>query len=789
MSNHQKSAMQHDDVRVSLIVPVCNVAPYVRNCLDSLIGQTLNEIEILCYDDASTDESGQILEEYAQKDARVKVVHYPENKTAAQARKDGTLQAKGQYIIYVDGDDGLFPNACENLVAAMDANQVDMIQFDTEVVVDEELPEGRIDALKKLLTPYHGRLNGDILKYCFAENKFHFQIWNKIYKAEICKQAMRHFPDGRFSKAQDLFAFFLISYFSHSYLGLPQEKYYRYGFGRGVTGHTHLSRATIKRYAEQALVAQGIRKFLSDMNSIDDYQVCLQNVESRLFFDSYAQLQQHILKEDMPYAFDLYCQYWGVETLLRGFVTEDLYESKHWAEQLLPSNLLHLPPRKVKKIATFYHSIANGGAQRVVVNLIHLWKKLGYDIVLYTDVPPSPDDYPLPAGVNRVVISPFALNDPEKRSVRMKEFYQSLKEQQVDLVVYHAWVAPSVLWDLLCAKLAGALFYVHCHSVFSMPLLSSSIVNRFFDLQSVYQLADGIITLSETDSHYWRNFNTRVFTVVNPLTEDLKTATTAPLQGKTLLWVGRISAEKNPLHAIEIFYHVHQVHPDAKLQIVGKGVENLENEMRYLITSLKLNDSVELCGFHQDVSSFYRHADLLLSTSQYEGFSLSLQEAQSYGLPCVLYNMPNLTLLEGGKGVFPVNMGDINAAAQEIIRLFNQPALLRQAGIEAKSNVIEKCAIDFELLWQNIIESTNNEQTKLLVDSYERRMLQTLTDHVQTYILSHQKDDASQIPEKLSKTIIGKLLHKFFTLYNRLESGGLSEFKRILQEKKELKAH
>ena len=89
---------------VSVVIPVYNAAPWLRQCLDSVVGQTLREIEIICVDDGSTDESPQILEEYAQADERVRILHQ-QNQYAGVARNNGLAHASGKYIIFWDSDD------------------------------------------------------------------------------------------------------------------------------------------------------------------------------------------------------------------------------------------------------------------------------------------------------------------------------------------------------------------------------------------------------------------------------------------------------------------------------------------------------------------------------------------------------------------------------------------------------------------------------------------------------------------------------------------------------------
>ena len=80
--------MENRQIKVSVIIPVYNVEPYLRQCLDSVVGQTLQEIEIICVDDESTDGSLQILEEYAKKDERIQIITQ-KNAGAGAARNKG----------------------------------------------------------------------------------------------------------------------------------------------------------------------------------------------------------------------------------------------------------------------------------------------------------------------------------------------------------------------------------------------------------------------------------------------------------------------------------------------------------------------------------------------------------------------------------------------------------------------------------------------------------------------------------------------------------------------------
>lgn len=117
------------DLKISIIIPVYNVEKYLRKCLDSCINQTLKDIEIICVDDCSTDDSYKILEEYQQKDRRIKVLRQEKNNRQGVARNKGLEIATGEYIWFVDSDDYIDTKACQILYGAIKEFDVEMLCF------------------------------------------------------------------------------------------------------------------------------------------------------------------------------------------------------------------------------------------------------------------------------------------------------------------------------------------------------------------------------------------------------------------------------------------------------------------------------------------------------------------------------------------------------------------------------------------------------------------------------------------------------------------------------------
>ena len=115
-------------VKVSIIVPVYNVGEYLRPCVESLLSQTMKEIEIILVDDGSKDDSPAICDEYKERDQRVVVIHQ-KNQGVSVARNCGIEVSKGKWITFVDGDDWADPQLCEKTVSFAEGTDSDVLIF------------------------------------------------------------------------------------------------------------------------------------------------------------------------------------------------------------------------------------------------------------------------------------------------------------------------------------------------------------------------------------------------------------------------------------------------------------------------------------------------------------------------------------------------------------------------------------------------------------------------------------------------------------------------------------
>jgi glycosyltransferase involved in cell wall biosynthesis len=128
------------DTCVSVIVAIYNVARYLPQCLESVLAQTFTRFECILMDDASPDSCGAICDEYARRDARIRVIHNEENKGSSLNRKIGFEQAHGEYVLFIDGDDWIDCAMLEKLYNAAASADCDMAYCDFYEYNDKDIP-------------------------------------------------------------------------------------------------------------------------------------------------------------------------------------------------------------------------------------------------------------------------------------------------------------------------------------------------------------------------------------------------------------------------------------------------------------------------------------------------------------------------------------------------------------------------------------------------------------------------------------------------------------------------
>lgn len=171
---------------ISIIIPVYNASKYLAECLDSVLVQTFTDIEIICINDGSTDDSLQILKAYQQKDSRIIIIDQ-KNGGVSAARNAGLAIAQGKYIGFVDSDDTVNPDYFDTLFKAAERHHADMV-FSRSLSDSCAIKYNRLynqQEIREFILPLYFKEDG------------HNSVWNKLYSAEVIRENNIIFPVGK----------------------------------------------------------------------------------------------------------------------------------------------------------------------------------------------------------------------------------------------------------------------------------------------------------------------------------------------------------------------------------------------------------------------------------------------------------------------------------------------------------------------------------------------------------------------------------------------------------------
>ncbi|MBQ3367611.1 glycosyltransferase family 2 protein [bacterium] len=243
--------------KISIIIPVYNVEIYLRECLDSCVNQTLEDIEIICVDDCSTDNSYEILEEYQQKDSRIKIFKQERNNKQGAARNKGLEVATGEYIWFVDSDDYIDTKACQILYNAIKEFGVDMLcfsatQFSEENGYRKYFYDGYFHQGIQINKIYHPQTDWRKIKFA------HMNVtpWAYITKASMIQKF--RFREGVWHEDIDFTPILLAS--ANSFCFIPYSAYFR----RNNPSSTTQTAISQKRSEDLVKTLEYLDKFVSD---------------------------------------------------------------------------------------------------------------------------------------------------------------------------------------------------------------------------------------------------------------------------------------------------------------------------------------------------------------------------------------------------------------------------------------------------------------------------------------------------------------------------------------------
>ena len=758
--------------KVSIIVPVYNVENYLGKCLDSLVNQTLHEIEIILVNDGSTDSSKIICDEYAGKDSRIIVIHKKNNEGLLLARKTGVLLARGKYTCFVDSDDYLSsPESIQTVFDLIEKEKVDILQFSVNIFGD--IPFQTEDNLRNWLKVFPYPISGShkIIKTCL-DNKYSWNLWNKIYRTEVCKQAYAQVKDVHIVIAEDLYGYFLISYYAKSFLGISTAPLYQYRYGNGSTTTQKITLPHFNNYAKAIEIVRYLHEFLDQENELQAYRKILDYLKNHLLESAIYRLMQ-LPESDFSDGYKLLLNCDSPLDIINVLYRNFSYREKILAEKTAHLNFSQAGNRKIKTVGIFYHRLYQGGVEKVISLQIPLFLKMGYSIVLFTDEINPDKEYPIDDSVQRVILPRIYPDD------RASVLSHALSQYHVDMLLYHAASSENLLFDLLLIKSLGVSVVLTRHELTSQDMQDQS--KRVGLFHQIYSLADILVVLSRMEEAYYRLMGCNAVYIPNPVEfPDPGIRSDLP-KNNTILWIGRLDRrQKNYRDALRIMQRVAARHPNAKMLIVGgECTKGSVKEIQDFIHEFRLEDRIEWHDYTLDVAGYYQKAGIHLVTSSYESFPMVMIESKSFGVPLVTYSMPYLELLRDKKGYIEVPQNDIDSAADAICKLLNDENTYSSLARQAAQSLAPFKSFNQESAWEKIIDTVENRGKITLTPQHStetenmlRLFFQTMYFHYEKGIEKKQNTSSLKILKYriLSKILVGKKKEHYRQKYLKIKT-------------------
>ena len=296
--------------KVSVIIPFNNVENYIEECLNSVLSQTLDDIEVILINDASTDRTLEIVEWYLQKDSRIKLININERKGQGFARNRGIEIATGEYIGFVDSDDFIESDMFECLYNSAKTNNTDISMC--QVREYDDINENYITSDYYSLACLSSFQN-DIFSAEDTKNNIldiNVALWNKIYKREYLNNIGEKFPEGFIY--EDL-PFFFGTYLPAKRIQIVWKNLYSYRINRKNSTMQQFNNKILDRLPMVSLTYEKLKKvpYLSDLKQkiqawiINDlfhrYSLLKENYHKEFFFQMkkiFQSLEIENIKDD-----------------------------------------------------------------------------------------------------------------------------------------------------------------------------------------------------------------------------------------------------------------------------------------------------------------------------------------------------------------------------------------------------------------------------------------------------------------------------------------------------------
>ncbi|MFE7506779.1 glycosyltransferase [Promicromonospora sp. NPDC057488] len=654
---------------VSIVLPVHNDEAWIGDAIESCLRQTVGQFEVICVDDASTDGTSEVIERYQSRDERVRLIRLEQNGSAFQSRRAGIMAAQGEYVLFVDGDDELAPDAVAKSTAKAQATNADLVGFGVEVIN----PDGQtVRGYQRRLAPIHRSLSGEeVFSGLFPVGRAaQGQLWRYLFRASLLREVHGMLPaDLVLPRVNDLPIIFLAAARARKYVSIP-DRLYRYFFRRGDSGHAVADVAQFAYYMGAIDAAECIRPALESLTSSrTDPTELIRSYESArlsMIANVIGYLHKNLSSDLHGACLDLLHTRVPQSDVVLAAVTH--------TPEVLPvlaasGTRIEAGERPVRSVLLTTKTLTTGGVSGVLLSQAHFLLEAGYRVTIVAQRKDSSLDG-VPEGAK------FIEMQGKGMPARVQEWADICRDEEIDVIIDQQ-VLYSRQWPsyALMARALGVPTIGWIHTFGLRPIYVQNDLTTFLT-EHLGALAT-TVTLSPLDVAYWklRGIEHTVY-LPNPpsplLIESaaMEVAKSAPDGRIELVWWGRLDERmKKPVELLVAAQELRRLSVDFQLTVIGPSwqdytVEDLAAE----VEKRGLADHVKVVGPRrgEELIRSIDAAHLFVTTSIIEGYQLTLAEAQIRGVPVVMYELPWLVPVLDNEGIVAVRQGDAVGIAREI---------------------------------------------------------------------------------------------------------------------------
>lgn len=649
---------KQDDILISVLIASYNNDIYLIKAIESVIRQTLENIEIIIVDDASSDESIKIIKKYASLDKRIKYILSNENSGTYMTRKKGVMAATGRYIMFLDCDDYLAPNACE--IAYNEIKKgFDIVKFGAHVVNNCKAEDKVISNSVQYLNggrnrEYSGK---EQVREMYATRKLPWNLWVRIYLRELCVNAYNEIGDGYFLSTEDMLANIAITRIARSQYVIA-DKLYFYNMGSGIS--TDGEKSTKNKYLINLLettmtVINYAKKYEMDVDYDLLYNICCNwaiNMWIRVVPD-----------DELDSCLRKIIEIIGLDKLLLTLIENHGKDISKIADKIKYSK--KYMNKKIKNIGIYCPTLRFGGIEIVVRNMCHILMDNNYKVTIFK-IKDAHDEISINEGVKIVYITQSG-SGSKRHLDHCMSVYEEIKNNSIDLMIYTDTYHPGILWDIIVLHYSDVPVILNHHGNYVMSFMRRFGIS-YGDRDAVFACADVVTCLSAEDELFFRSIGINAWHIHNPVCQiPYETRTEVP---QAIAVMARMEEPNKQVgQSLKVIREVIQVAPWVKAYFIGDFEnEKVRQEFFAKAKEMGIYRNIILTGWTEKTNNYLKKCGVLLSTSYWESFAMNIAEAQALGLPCVVYDLP-IEQINNNESIIVVKQGEFGKAAEEICDL------------------------------------------------------------------------------------------------------------------------